>query len=181
MESSIPYFNPSDLNYKFPSKQSLTVWGIWSPNFWISSFNEIKSAMEPFAALARTSLMKMTSLWAVESSMQGTIVFGSESLFYSKRPLRACWRISLSVMDCEAMTRNVTKNILIIVELLSTNKNTLYHDEMFIYSYKLIIFLWISIYKKLEKAILAINFLTKKSVRILLSSYKLSSLRNFCR
>jgi len=48
-----------------------------------------RSETDPLAAFSRISPMKTTILWAVASSMQGTMVVGSGSLFYSKSPLSA--------------------------------------------------------------------------------------------
>ena len=56
----------------------------------------IKSEIDPLAAFSKTSPIKTTVLWAVASSKHGTIVVGSLSLFCSKRPFKACWRIYLS-------------------------------------------------------------------------------------
>jgi len=48
------------------------------------------SVGDPFAAFSRTVPIKSTIFLAVASSMQGTIVVGSGSLFCSKSPLRPC-------------------------------------------------------------------------------------------
>ncbi len=45
------------------------------------STNLIKSAIDPFEALSRTYPINLTSYFAVESSMQDTIVVGAGSLF----------------------------------------------------------------------------------------------------
>jgi hypothetical protein len=52
---------------------------------------------EPPAAFLRTSPMNTTIFPAVTSSMHGTIVVGSGSLFYSNKPFKVCWRIYLFV------------------------------------------------------------------------------------
>ena len=52
---------------------------------------------EPPEAFLRTSPMKTTIFPAVASSMHGTIVVGSGSLFYSNKPFKVCWRIYLFV------------------------------------------------------------------------------------
>ena len=111
---SIPYLRPRASNYLFPSRQSLTDWGISSPNFLIKSTRLIKSPTDPLAAFSRTTPIKSTIFLAVSSSMQGTIVVGSASLFYSKSPLRPCWRISLLVKHI-VETNNIAKMLRILV------------------------------------------------------------------
>jgi hypothetical protein len=105
--SSIPYLSPRALNSAFPSKQSLTDWGISSPNFFIKSIKLIRSLTDPLAAFSRTTPMKSTIFFAVASSMHGTIVVGSGSLFCSNKPFKACWRISLLVIWGRAAFLNI--------------------------------------------------------------------------
>ncbi len=63
----------------------------------IKSIKLIRSLIDPLAAFSRTTPMKSTIFFAVASSMHGTIVVGSGSLFYSNKPFKVCWRISLLV------------------------------------------------------------------------------------
>jgi hypothetical protein len=93
----IPYFKPRASNYLLPSRQSLTDWGISSPNFLIKSTREIKSLIDPLAAFSRRTPMKSTIFLAVASSMHGTMVVGSGSLFCSNNPFNPCCKISLLV------------------------------------------------------------------------------------
>lgn len=117
---SIPYLSPRASNYLLPSRQSLTDCGMVSPNFLIKSTRLIKSLTEPLAAFSRTVPINWTIFLAVPSSMHGTIVVGSGSLFYSKSPFNPCWRISLLVKHI-VETNKMAK----IVNILDIN-NRLY-------------------------------------------------------
>lgn len=92
----IPYLVPKAVNSALPFKQSLTDFGIESPNFFTKSFKLMRSEIDPFAALWRSSPTNWTVRWAVSSSKHGTTVVGSANLFCSNKPFRACCRISLS-------------------------------------------------------------------------------------
>jgi len=54
------------------------------------SFRDRRSEIDPLEALCKSSPMNTTTLCAVESSKQGTMVVGSGSLFYSNRPFNPC-------------------------------------------------------------------------------------------
>ena len=64
---------------------------------------------EPPAAFLRTSPMNTTIFPAVTSSMHGTIVVGSGSLFYSNKPFKVCWRIYLLLSSGRATLLDIPR------------------------------------------------------------------------
>lgn len=114
----MPYLSPRASNSAFPSRQSLTDCGILSPNFSMRSFKPIKSLIDPLAAFSRIYPAKTTILWAVSSSIHGTIVFGSGSLFCSNSPFKVCWMISLSVNEKAEIVSMANNKIYFIRRLI---------------------------------------------------------------
>lgn len=98
------YFAARAHSSELELRQSITDWGKEEAKSLNILMREMRSVGDPFAALSRTCPAKTTSLWAVSSSRQGTIVVGSESLFCSHRPLIPVWMISLSVRALAIVT-----------------------------------------------------------------------------
>ena len=152
---SMPYLSPRASNSLLPSRQSLTDCGIVSPNFLIKSTRLIKSVTDPLAAFSRTVPMKPTIFLAVSSSMHGTIVVGSGSLFYSKSPFNPCWRISLLVkhiVDTNKMAKianilDINNRLYILLIYINLYIKPIKTNPMlFILYYKNLYFITVTIY-----------------------------------